>query len=203
MVSMVGENWMIPCPPGRMSAAFEFDGSPRVARNPILPFVQGARALFVLLPFSTRGPFEAHPSPPMRVIPRRRPAPRSLPAEAASSFAADFSSSAPPSAPPADHRDRPPRLREVRVRRRRGGPRRPPPLDRRRSTCTPPCVARAGTMPSRKCAPQVDTHVGLVARGWLDCLVFSMGLNFACPSTPTRGFCWVHNNMHKTNRTHL
>jgi len=25
--------------------------------------------------------------------------------------------------------------------------------------------------------------VGLVARGWLDCLVFSMGLNFACPST--------------------
>ena len=28
-----------------------------------------------------------------------------------------------------------------------------------------------------------DTHVGLVARGWLDCLVFSMGLNFACPST--------------------
>jgi hypothetical protein len=30
-----------------------------------------------------------------------------------------------------------------------------------------------------------DTHVGLVALGWLDCLVFSMGFNLACSSTVT------------------
>ena len=28
-----------------------------------------------------------------------------------------------------------------------------------------------------------DTHVGLVARGWLDCLVFSWVFNLACSST--------------------
>jgi hypothetical protein len=28
-----------------------------------------------------------------------------------------------------------------------------------------------------------DTHVGLVAPDWLDCLVFSMGFNLACSST--------------------
>jgi hypothetical protein len=29
-----------------------------------------------------------------------------------------------------------------------------------------------------------DTHVGLVARGWLDGLAFSMGFNLACSLTP-------------------
>ena len=36
-----------------------------------------------------------------------------------------------------------------------------------------------------------DTHVWLVARGWLDCLVFSMGFILACAST-LRTF--LHNN---------